>query len=69
MFVKVKKWENDKVKGKAYTYVTDMELGVGDLVVAEFGKSDSVLCVTELDVEKPTEFECKPIKRSATSED
>lgn len=69
MFVKVKKWENDKVKGKAYTYVTDMDLGIGDLVVAEFGNSDTILCVTALNVEKPTEFKCKPIKRNATSED
>lgn len=69
MYIKVKKWENDKVKGRAYTYVTDMDLAVGDLVVAEFGEKDSVLCVTDLDVEKPTEFECKAIKRSALTED
>lgn len=68
MYIKVKKYENSKVKGRAYTYITDMDIAKDDLVVAEFGKSDSVLKVTEVDVEKP-DFECKVIKHLATEDE
>lgn len=61
MFVKAKKYENGETKGRAYTYQTELDVKVGSLVTAEFGKEDAVLKITEIDVARPT-YNCKEIK-------
>lgn len=61
MFVKAKKYENGETKGRAYTYQTELDVKVGSLVTAEFGKEEAVLKITEIDVARPT-YNCKEIK-------
>lgn len=71
MYVKVKIIDdNGELKGRAYTYETDLDLGVGDLVVADMAGTDKVLSVTEVGIEVgEVNFEIKKIKRLATDED
>lgn len=49
MIIKVKVLdENGKVKGRAYTYKSEIEVSVGELVVADMAGKDKTLVVTEI---------------------
>ena len=48
--------------GREYTYETDFDLRVGDVVIVPAGDSDNeVAKVTEVNVARPT-FQCKKVK-------
>ena len=70
MYVVVKKVDSSgALKGRGYTYESDLDLSIGDKVIAEFGKSDTVLEVVEvLEGEQNFEFEVKKIKTLFTGE-
>lgn len=56
MYISVKKLEDGEVKGKAYSYQADDSIKVGDVILAEFGKSEALLKVTEINLD-PLQFE------------
>lgn len=65
MLIKVKIIDDiGKPKGRGYTYKSgDIDVNVGDLVVADMAGKDKVLIVTEIDVpEEKVDFEIKTIK-------
>jgi hypothetical protein len=56
MFVKVKVIDsNGMEKGRAYTYESDIDLSIGERVIADMGGSDKVLSV--VDFAKPEDYE------------
>lgn len=64
MIIKVKIIDdNGQPKGRAYTYKSDIDVEVGDMVLADMAGSDKILMVTEINVpEEKTDFEIKTIK-------
>ena len=64
MLIKVKIIDdNGQAKGRAYTYKSDIDVEVGDMVLADMAGGDKILMVTETNVpEKKTDFEIKTIK-------
>ena len=64
MLIKVKVIDdNGQPKGRAYTYKSDIDVEVGDMVLADMAGGDKILIVTETNVpEKKTDFEIKTIK-------
>lgn len=65
--------DNGVPKGKSYTYVCDFDVAVGDMVMAEFGKSERMLTVVRNDVlESELDFDIEKLKsvsRPATEDD
>jgi len=68
MIIKVKVIDdNGNPKGRAYTYKSEINVNVGDLVVADMAGKDKILQVDEINVpEEPCDFEIKTIKGLAT---
>ena len=64
MLIKVKIIDdNGQPKGRAYTYKSDIDVEVGDMVLADRAGGDKILMVTETNVpETKTDFEIKTIK-------
>ncbi|MGD9567562.1 MAG: DUF1351 domain-containing protein [Sedimentibacter sp.] len=65
MLIKVKIIDdNGKPKGRGYTYKSgDIDVNVGDLIVADMAGKDKILIVSEIDVpEEKVDFEIKTIK-------
>lgn len=64
MLIKVKIIDdNGQPKGRGYTYKSDIDVEVGDMVLADMAGGDKILLVTEIDVpETKTDFEIKTIK-------
>lgn len=64
MLIKVKVIDdNGQPKGRAYTYKSDIDVNVGDMVIADMANKDKILIVTEINVpEEKTDFEIKTIK-------
>ena len=64
MLIKVKIIDdNGQAKGRAYTYKSDIDVEVGDMVLADMAGGDKILMVTETkEKEKKTDFEIKTIK-------
>lgn len=67
MLIKVKVLDdNGQPKGRGYTYKSDIDVSIGELVVADMAGKDKILVVTEIDVDeseiKNVEFEIKTIK-------
>ncbi len=64
MLIKVKIIDdNGQPKGRAYTYKSDIDVEVGDMVLADMAGGDKILMVTEINVaEQKTDFEIKTIK-------
>lgn len=64
MLIKVKVIDdNGQAKGRAYTYKSEIDVNVGDLVLADMAGKDKILLVTEINVpEEKTDFEIKTIK-------
>lgn len=64
MLIKVKVIDdNGQAKGRAYTYKSDIDVNVGDMVIADMANKDKILIVTEINVpEEKTDFEIKTIK-------
>lgn len=71
MLIKVKVLDdNGQVKGRAYTYKSDIEVAQGELVVADMAGKDKTLVVTETNVDESeiagADFEIKTIKGLVT---
>lgn len=64
MIIKVKVIDdNGQPKGRAYTYKSEIDVNVGDLVVADMAGKDKILVVDEINVpEEKHDFEIKTIK-------
>lgn len=64
MIIKVKVIDdNGQPKGRAYTYKSQIDVTVGDLVVADMAGKDKILIVDEINVpEEKSDFEIKTIK-------
>ncbi len=64
MIIKVKVIDdNGQPKGRAYTYKSEIDVNVGDLVVADMAGKDKILLVDEINVlEEKHDFEIKTIK-------
>lgn len=64
MLIKVKIIDdNGQAKGRGYTYKSDIDVEVGDMVLADMAGGDKILMVTEVNVpETKTDFEIKTIK-------
>ena len=64
MLIKVKIIDdNGQPKGRGYTYKSDIDVNVGDMVLADMAGKDKILTVTEINVpEEKTDFEIKTIK-------
>lgn len=64
MIIKVKIIDdNGQAKGRAYTYKSDIDVEVGEMVLADMAGKDKILMVTEINVpEEKTDFEIKTIK-------
>ena len=64
MLIKVKVIDdNGQPKGRGYTYKSDIDVNVGDMVLADMAGKDKILTVTEINVpEEKTDFEIKTIK-------
>lgn len=64
MLIKVKVIDdNGQPKGRAYTYKSDIDVNVGDMVIADMANKDKILIVTEINVpEEKADFEIKTIK-------
>ncbi len=64
MIIKVKVIDDSgNPKGRAYTYKSEIDVNVGDLVVADMAGKDKILQVDEINVpEEPCDFEIKTIK-------
>ncbi len=64
MIIKVKVIDdNGQPKGRAYTYKSEIDVNVGDLVVADMAGKDKILLVDEINVpEESHDFEIKTIK-------
>lgn len=67
MIIKVKIIDdNGQAKGRAYTYKSDIDVSVGELVVADMAGKDKILVVTETDIDESeiagVDFEIKSIK-------
>ncbi len=64
MIIKVKVIDdNGQPKGRAYTYKSEIDVNVGDLVVADMAGKDKILLVDEINVpEEKYDFEIKTIK-------
>jgi len=59
--------DNGQPKGRAYTYKSEIEVNVGDLVIADMAGKDKILIVTETNIaEEKVDFEIKTIKGLAT---
>ncbi|MDW5300725.1 MAG: DUF1351 domain-containing protein [Sedimentibacter sp.] len=55
--------DNGQPKGRAYTYKSEIEVNIGDLVVADMAGKDKILIVTETNIaEEKVDFEIKTIK-------
>ena len=52
--------ETGELKGKGYTYISDIELEVDDIIRAPFGQTERTLMVTDVNVPQPS-FECKHV--------
>ena len=68
MIIKVKIIDdNGQAKGRGYTYKSDIDVNVGDLVIADMAGKDKILVVTEIDIpEEKTDFKIKTIKGLAS---
>lgn len=64
MIIKVKVIDdNGQPKGRSYTYKSEIDVNVGDLVVADMAGKDKILLVDEINVpEESHDFEIKTIK-------
>lgn len=64
MIIKVKVIDdNGQPKGRAYTYKSEIDVNIGDLVVADMAGKDKILVVDEINVpEEKYDFEIKAIK-------
>ena len=64
MLIKVKVIDdNGQPKGRGYTYKSDIDVNIGDMVVADMAGKDKILTVTEVNVpEEKVDFEIKAIK-------
>lgn len=64
MLIKVKIIDdNGQAKGRGYTYKSDIDVNIGDMVLADMAGGDKILMVTEVNVpETKTDFEIKTIK-------
>lgn len=63
MFVEVKIVDSTgKLKGRGYTYQSDMDLSVGDKVIADMGGNDKVLEVVKITEDPHADYEIKTIK-------
>jgi hypothetical protein len=64
MIIKVKVIDdNGQPKGRSYTYKSEIDVNVGDLVVADMAGKDKILIVDEINLpEEKCEFEIKTIK-------
>lgn len=64
MLIKVKVIDdNGQPKGRGYTYKSDIDVNVGDMVIADMANKDKILIVTEINVpEEKADFEIKTIK-------
>lgn len=59
--------DNGQPKGRRYTYKSEIDVNIGDLVVADMAGKDKILLVTEVNVpEEKVDFEIKTIKGLAT---
>jgi hypothetical protein len=68
MLIKVKVIDdNGQPKGRSYTYKSEIDVNVGDMVIADMANKDKILIVTEINVpEEKTDFEIKTIKGLAS---
>lgn len=74
MLIKVKVLDdNGQAKGRGYTYKSDIDVSIGELVIADMAGKDKILVVTETDVDeseiKNVDFGIKTIKGLAVEAD